>query len=181
MGSRCSTSSESRARVRHRCDCVHREDAVRHRPMAIGEGRTDVLQGTLDLMVLKTHAVMGPQHGYGIARRIEQISDDPLQLNEGTVYASLLRLRQRGLISASWGRSENNRRPRRSVCRRGPPDGPREVRRGHADQGIAPRPDGVSDARIDRPRRALRGARASGWALRSLLFEDHRRPALYRV
>ena len=80
--------------------------------MAIGEGRTDVLQGTLDLMVLKTLAVMGPQHGYGIARRIEQICDDALHLNEGTVYASLLRLRQRGLISASWGRSENNRRAR---------------------------------------------------------------------
>ena len=69
-----------------------------------------MLQGTLDLMVLKTLAVIGPQHGYGIARRIEQISEDALQLNEGTVYASLLRLRQRGLISASWGRSENNRR-----------------------------------------------------------------------
>ena len=80
--------------------------------MTIGEGRTDVLQGTLDLMVLKTLAVMGPQHGYGIARRIEQISDDALHLNEGTVYASLLRLRQRGLIFASWGRSENNRRAR---------------------------------------------------------------------
>ena len=71
-----------------------------------------MLQGTLDLMVLKTLAVIGPQHGYGIARRIEQISEDVLQLNEGTVYASLLRLRQRGLISASWGRSENNRRAR---------------------------------------------------------------------
>ena len=80
--------------------------------MTIGKRRTDVLQGTLDLMVPKTLAVMGPQHGYGIARRIEQISDDVLQLNEGTVYASLLRLRQRRLISASWGRSENNRRAR---------------------------------------------------------------------
>ena len=80
--------------------------------MAKGEGRAEVLQGTLDLMVLKTLAVMGPQHGFGIARRIEQISDDTLQLNEGTVYASLLRLRQRRLISASWGRSENNRRAR---------------------------------------------------------------------
>ena len=80
--------------------------------MAKGEGRTEVLQGTLDLMVLKTLAVMGSQHGYGIARRIEQISDDALQLNEGTVYASLLRLRQRRWISASWGRSENNRRAR---------------------------------------------------------------------
>ena len=80
--------------------------------MTIGEGRIDVLQGTLDLMVLKTLDVMGPQHGYGIARRIEQVSDDLLHLNEGTVYASLLRLRQQGWIEASWGRSENNRRAR---------------------------------------------------------------------
>jgi len=80
--------------------------------MTIGQGRADILQGTLDLMVLKTLAVLGPQHGYGIARRIEQISDDVLQLNEGTVYASLLRLRQQRWIAASWGRSENNRRAR---------------------------------------------------------------------
>jgi len=78
--------------------------------MAKGQGRSEVLQGTLDLMVLKTLEVIGPQHGYGIARRIEQISDDVLQLNEGTVYASLLRLRQRRWISSSWGRSENNRK-----------------------------------------------------------------------
>ena len=71
-----------------------------------------MLQGTLDLMVLKTLDAVGPQHGYGIARRIEQVSDDLLQLNEGTVYASLLRLRQQGWIAASWGRSENNRRAR---------------------------------------------------------------------
>ena len=67
-----------------------------------------MLQGTLNLMVLKTLDVMGPQHGYGIARRIEQVSDDLLHLNEGTV----LRLRQQGWIEASWGRSENNRRAR---------------------------------------------------------------------
>ena len=78
--------------------------------MAKGEGRAEVLQGTLDLMVLKTLDIMGPRHGYGIARRIEQISDNALQLNEGTVYASLLRLQQRRWIAASWGRSENNRR-----------------------------------------------------------------------
>ena len=78
--------------------------------MAKGEGRAEVLQGTLDLMVLKTLDIMGQQHGYGIARRIEQISDNALQLNEGTVYASLLRLQQRRWIAASWGRSENNRR-----------------------------------------------------------------------
>jgi PadR family transcriptional regulator, regulatory protein PadR len=72
----------------------------------------DVLQGTLDLMVLKTLDAMGPLHGYGIARRIEQISEDVLRLNEGTVYASLLRLQQRRWISATWGTSENNRRAR---------------------------------------------------------------------
>jgi PadR family transcriptional regulator, regulatory protein PadR len=72
--------------------------------------RSEVLQGTLDLMVLKTLDTMGPLHGYGIARRIEQLSEDVLQLNEGTVYTSLLRLQQQGWISSSWGASENNRR-----------------------------------------------------------------------
>lgn len=72
--------------------------------------KSDVLQGTLDLMVLKTLAALGPLHGYGIARRIEQLSDEVLQLNEGTVYTALLRLQQQGWISASWGASENNRR-----------------------------------------------------------------------
>jgi transcriptional regulator len=70
----------------------------------------DVLQGTLDLMVLQTLQSMGPLHGYGIARRIEQISDDLLTLNEGTVYASLMRLQHHHWISASWGTSENNRK-----------------------------------------------------------------------
>ena len=72
--------------------------------------RSEVLQGTLDLMIMKTLSAMGPLHGYGIARRIEQLSDDVLQLNEGTVYASLLRLTQNGWISSDWGVSENNRR-----------------------------------------------------------------------
>jgi PadR family transcriptional regulator len=76
----------------------------------MGETRSDVLQGTLDLMVLQTLDAMGPQHGYGIARRIEQISEDVLQLNQGTIYASLLRLQQRRWISASWGVSDNNRK-----------------------------------------------------------------------
>ena len=74
--------------------------------------RRDVLQGTLDLMVLKTLETLGPQHGYGIARRIEQMSEDVLKLNEGTVYASLMRLLQRHWIQASWGASENNRKAR---------------------------------------------------------------------
>ena len=72
--------------------------------------KTDVLQGTLDLMVLQTLASLGPLHGYGVARRIEQISDDVLKLNEGTVYASLTRLQHQRWISAKWGASENNRK-----------------------------------------------------------------------
>ena len=70
----------------------------------------DVLQGTLDLMVLQTLESLGPLHGYGIARRIEQISDNALKLNKGTVYASLTRLQHQRWISASWGASENNRK-----------------------------------------------------------------------
>ena len=71
--------------------------------------KSEVMQGTLDLMVLKTLESMGPRHGYGIARRIEQISEDVLQLNQGTIYASLVRLRQKGWIAAAWGTSDNNR------------------------------------------------------------------------
>jgi PadR family transcriptional regulator, regulatory protein PadR len=74
--------------------------------------RTDVLQGTLDLMVLQALASLGPLHGYGISRRLEQISNDLLKLNEGTVYASITRLQQAGWISATWGLSENNRKAR---------------------------------------------------------------------
>jgi len=76
----------------------------------MSEDRSDVLQGTLDLMVLKTLETMGPQHGYGIARRIEQMSGDSLRLNQGTIYPALLRLHQRGWIKAEWGVSESNRR-----------------------------------------------------------------------
>jgi len=74
------------------------------------DSKSDILQGTLDLMVLQTLDAMGPLHGYGVARRIEQISEDVLQLNQGTIYASLLRLQQRRWISASWGTSDNNRK-----------------------------------------------------------------------
>jgi transcriptional regulator len=82
--------------------------------------RSDVLQGTLDLMVLKTLDALGPLHGYGIARRIEQLSEDVLRLNEGTVYTSLLRLQQQGWIASAWGVSDNNRRARfYSITRRG--------------------------------------------------------------
>ena len=72
--------------------------------------KAEVLQGTLDLMVLKTLDLLGPLHGYGVARRIEQISDDLLQLNQGTLYPALLRLEQKGWIVSEWGLSENNRR-----------------------------------------------------------------------
>ena len=72
--------------------------------------RSEVLQGTLDLMILKTLQAMGPLHGFGIARRLEQLSQEVLQLNEGTVYTSLLRLQQEGWIAAEWGSSENNRK-----------------------------------------------------------------------
>jgi len=76
----------------------------------MGESKSDVLQGTLDLMVLKTLESMGPLHGYGIARRIEQVSDNALILNQGTIYPALLRLEQRGWISSEWGLSETNRK-----------------------------------------------------------------------
>ena len=72
--------------------------------------KSEVLQGTLDLMILKTLQGMGPLHGFGIARRLEQLSEEVLRLNEGTVYTSLLRLQQEGWIVAEWGASENNRK-----------------------------------------------------------------------
>jgi PadR family transcriptional regulator, regulatory protein PadR len=78
------------------------------RKVAVGT-KSEILQGTLDLMVLKTLDAMGPLHGYGIALRIEQLSEDVLQVNQGTVYASLVRLGQKGWIRAEWGTSENNR------------------------------------------------------------------------
>ena len=72
--------------------------------------KSEVLQGTLDMMILKTLHALGPLHGFGIARRIEQVSEDVLKLNEGTVYTSLLRLQQQGWIGSDWGVSENNRK-----------------------------------------------------------------------
>ena len=72
--------------------------------------KTEVWQGTLSLMVLRTLATMGPQHGYGLARRIEQISDDQLSLNYGTLYPALLKLEQEGAITSEWGVSDNNRK-----------------------------------------------------------------------
>jgi len=82
--------------------------------------KLDLLQGTLDVMVLRTLTAMGPLHGYGIARRIEQVSGDEVLLNQGTIYASLVRLQQRGWISAEWGTSENNRKAKfYSITKRG--------------------------------------------------------------
>src|SRR5258708_35699385 len=74
------------------------------------ESKLDLLKEPLDLMVLQTLTAMGPQHGYGIARRIEQVSNDEVLLNQGTIYASLIRLQQRGWIDAEWGTSDNNRK-----------------------------------------------------------------------
>jgi transcriptional regulator len=83
-------------------------------------GDNDVWQGTLALMILKTLESMGPLHGYGIARRIEQVSGDAVLLNQGTIYASLVRLQQRGWISAEWGTSTNNRKAKfYSITKRG--------------------------------------------------------------
>jgi PadR family transcriptional regulator PadR len=84
-----------------------REDHV-----VIAQEKLDLLQGTLDVMVLQTLATMGSLHGYGIARRIEQVSGDQILLNQGTIYAALVRLQQKSWISAAWGTSDNNRKAR---------------------------------------------------------------------
>ena len=76
----------------------------------MNQPKSDVLQGTLDLMVLKTLETLGSMHGYGIAQRLQQVSSNMLQLNQGTLYPALLRLEQRGWIASRWGTSENNRR-----------------------------------------------------------------------
>jgi transcriptional regulator len=102
--------------------------------------KTDVLQGTLDLMVLKTLDTMGPQHGYGIAQRLQQVSEDVLHLNQGTLYPALLRLEQRGWITSKWGTSENNRRARfYSLTRAGRTQLQREADDWHRIAGIIAR------------------------------------------
>jgi PadR family transcriptional regulator PadR len=78
----------------------------------MGDERSEILQGTLDLMVLKTLDAMGPMHGYGLALRIEQVAEDALKVNQGTLYICLVRLLQRKWLAATWGTSENNRRAR---------------------------------------------------------------------
>lgn len=91
-----------------------------HTGGSVSDSKLDLLQGTLDLMVLQTLHTMGPQHGYGIARRIEQVSGNEVLLNQGTIYASLVRLQQRGWISAEWGTSDNNRKAKfYSITKRG--------------------------------------------------------------
>src|SRR5262250_2059947 len=86
----------------------------------MGKEKTDVWQGTLALMILKTLAALGPQHGYGIARRIEQTSGNLLEINQGTLYPVLLKLEQEGSISSEWGVSDNNRKARfYSITKRG--------------------------------------------------------------
>ena len=79
-------------------------------PTGGGQDRSEILQGTLDLMVLKTLATMGPLHGFGLARRIEQVSEGTLELNQGTIYVALLRLQQKRWITSEWGTSAHNRR-----------------------------------------------------------------------
>ncbi len=104
--------------------------------------KADVWQGTLTLMVLRTLETMGPQHGYGLARRIEQTSGDRLQLNYGTLYPALLKLEQEGYIRSRWGTSENNRRAKFYELTKA---GQRQVKRGdrrmgadHGDSGALP-------------------------------------------
>ena len=107
--------------------------------------KSDVLQGTLDLMVMNTLDTLGPQHGYGIAQRLLQISDSALQLNQGTLYPALLRLEQRGWITSKWGTSENNRRARfYSLTRAGRKQLQREADAWHRMAAIMARVLGVS-------------------------------------
>jgi len=107
--------------------------------------KSDVLQGTLDLMVLNTLDTLGPLHGYGIAQRLLQISDSALQLNQGTLYPALLRLEQRRWITSKWGTSENNRRARfYSLTRAGRQQLRREAEDWHRMTAIMARVLGLS-------------------------------------
>ena len=108
--------------------------------LVIHMNKADVLQGTLDLMVMKTLDSMGPLHGYGIAQRLLQVSDSALQLNQGTLYPALLRLEQRGWIASKWGTSENNRRARfYALTRAGRRQLQREAEDWHRMAGIVAR------------------------------------------
>jgi PadR family transcriptional regulator, regulatory protein PadR len=104
------------------------------------DAKTDVWQGTLAMMVLKTLETMGPQHGYGIARRIEQTSNDQLSLNYGTLYPALLKLEQEGYIAAEWGVSDNNRKAKfYSLTRAGRKQLEKEAREWQRTTGIIAR------------------------------------------
>jgi PadR family transcriptional regulator len=93
---------------------------VYQQEIRVAQSKNEILPGTLNLMVLKTLDTLGPLHGYGIARRIEQVSRDVVQLNQGTIYPALLQLEQMGWIKSKWGTSENNRRAKYySITRRG--------------------------------------------------------------
>jgi PadR family transcriptional regulator PadR len=108
--------------------------------LVINMNKTDVLQGTLDLLVLKTLESMGALHGYGIAQRLQQVSGSALQINQGTLYPALLRLEQRGWIASRWGTSDNNRRARfYALTRAGRRQLQREAEDWHRMAGIVAR------------------------------------------
>ena len=108
--------------------------------------KSEILQGTLDLMVLKTLEAMGSQHGYGIARRIEQVSEDALQINQGTIYASLVRLMQKRWITGAWGTSENNRKAKfYSITRGGRKQLHTEARNWERISGVIGRVLGIAE------------------------------------
>ena len=115
--------------------------------LEVNMNKADVLQGTLDLMVMKTLDSMGPMHGYGIAQRLLQVSESALQLNQGTLYPALLRLEQRGWIASKWGTSENNRRARfYALTRAGRRQLQREAEDWHRMAGIVARVLGGTEA-----------------------------------
>jgi PadR family transcriptional regulator PadR len=106
----------------------------------MSEDKSELLQGTLDLMILKTLSVLGPLHGYGIARRLEQISEDLLRLNEGTVYTALVRLQHRRWISSRSAASENNRKAKYySITKTGLKQLDREMKQWETSAGIIDR------------------------------------------
>src|SRR5437016_10212115 len=107
---------------------------------SMDQSKSEILQGTLDLMILKTLAVLGPLHGYGIARRLEQISEDLLRLNEGTVYTALMRLQQKRWISSRSAASENNRKAKYySITKTGLKQLDREMQQWERSAGIIDR------------------------------------------
>jgi transcriptional regulator len=112
----------------------------------MGRERSEILQGTLDLMVLKTLGAMGPLHGYGIARRIEQLSEEALQINQGTIYASLVRRMHQGWIAGTWGTSDNNRKAKfYSITRSGRKQLHAEARNWERISGVIGRVLGVAE------------------------------------